>query len=113
MHMTARETSFGRLLAPAAFWLLTPDQLREISNGMGPKGFGLMVPDTMWGLDVSICGDIHDFMYSLPGKKHLADKVFRENLFSVIAHKGGPLAFARRNRARIYFWAVDTFGRGA
>ena len=110
--MVIRETKFGPLLAPAEFWLLTPDQLREVSNGMGPKGFGLLVPDTMWGLDVSICADIHDYMYSVAGGKEIDDSTFRINLFSVIDHKGGWLAPLRRNRARLYFWFVDNFGKG-
>ena len=42
------------LQARTAYWLLTPEEKKEICNGCGPKSAWFdMVPDTMWGLNIS------------------------------------------------------------
>ena len=39
--------------APKEFWLLAEEELAIISNGCGPKKFGYLVPDTVWGLSIT------------------------------------------------------------
>lgn len=35
------------------YWDLTEEDRFEICNGCGPKGKGYLVPDTIWGLNIS------------------------------------------------------------
>jgi hypothetical protein len=99
------------LTAPDGFWRLHPKDYKRICNGMGPKGFGWLVPDTMWGLNVSRAGDIHDFMYYWGlWPREFCDKLFLRNILAIINKKGGKLAPLRRVRAHTYYKAVSLFG---
>ena len=110
--METVDTYFGRITAPPLFWLLSPADLHVVSNGAGPWGWGWAVPDSMWGLNITLAADVHDYMYSLPGSKDETDTVFYKNLLAIIEHRGGRLAFARRGWAWMYYQAVKHLGQG-
>lgn len=101
------------LYAPAGYWELTSDQ-RACYNGCGTSGWkGAVVPETMWGLNVTRACNIHDHMYKF-GRSELdrqeADRVFLNNLLRIIDAKGGWLAWPRRYRAMTYYNFVNKFG---
>ena len=69
------------LLAPAAFWELSPEKKAEICNGCGAKAARVdFVPDGVLGAKFTPACDIHDFMYWLGEDKREADRVFLHNL---------------------------------
>ena len=75
------------LLVPDGFKNLTKEVKDAICNGMGPKGWGWLVPDHFYGLDMSTCGNIHDFCYYQGGTgwdKITADMVFLHNMIRVV-----------------------------
>ena len=94
---------------------LLPEQKSAICNGMGSANSILssFIPNTMYGLDVEECGNIHDYGYhtgTTIAHKEIADRVFLNNMLRVINAKGGFLAFFRRRRALKYYEAVVYFG---
>ena len=104
-----------KLYAPEAYFRLSPEAKREIVNGCGPGKFSFLIPDTMYGLDVSAACDIHDYMYfmgeTIEDKKE-ADRVFMNNLLRIIEAKTQSkiLSWLRKRRAVKYFSAVAMFG---
>lgn len=109
MNIPAVETR-GLLEAPATFWSLTPERKAKICNGGGPKGWGWLVPDTMWGLSMTDCFDIHDYDYYLKTKKSEADKRMYRNLKAKIDNHGGFFKYLRRARAWSYYQGVSKCG---
>ena len=109
--------SSTKLFAPKEYWEAkkhNPALIGEVCNGCGTSGWkGKLVPETMWGLDISAACDIHDWMY-FHGKSEEdrleADRVFLNNLFRLINAYGGWLAWLRRYRATTYYNAVRVFG---
>ena len=106
------------LTAPAEFWKLDSKEKKRICNGIGPKGLGWLFPNTVWGLNVKSCGDIHDYMYHI-GKyqidKEVADNVFLNNLQKLIKEKTKKQWLLNRRlfRAEIMYTAVKHFGNRA
>lgn len=106
------------LYAPREYWELTPEQKAEICNGAGPKGFGFLVPDTIYGLSITEAANIHDYMYHIGGHKYdklIADKAFDSNMKKII-DKGtwwNWLKKLRNHRADMYYEAVVKFGDAA
>ncbi len=92
----------------------TKEERAEVCNGMGPEGLGWLVPDTMYFVDVSPAGDVHDYMYEYPdGMTRLqCDKVFLRNMLRIIEKTGGWswVQWLRRRRALKYYWAVRKSG---
>ena len=107
------ETLF--LYAPDGFNSLSSEERGSICNGIGAaSGLSRLLPDTIWGLDVGIVGDIHDYSYWLGGTdedRETADAVFYHNLLVLIIMHGGILAPLRRWRARKYYLAVRVGGK--
>jgi hypothetical protein len=105
----------AKLFAHKGYDDLLPEQKSTICNGMGSANSILssFIPNTMYGLDVEECGNIHDYGYH-SGKtiedKKTADRVFLNNMLRVINHEGGFLAPFRRRRALKYYEAVVYFG---
>lgn len=104
-----------KLFAPSLYQSLSPKEKLQICNGCGLKGFGWIVPDSMYGLDISEACNIHDYMYSVgmdENDRVEADRVFRNNLIRIIEAKTRWtwLKFLRKRRAVKYFWAVQNFG---
>ena len=100
--------------APSTFLLATPDEISKVCNGMGPKGSGWLVPDTMYGLNLSAAGDVHDWMYAYPEtfNRKECDDVFHENMQEIIKQHGGfgLLQWLRNRRALKYYLAVRVGG---
>jgi hypothetical protein len=105
------------LYAPEGFNELTKEEKSKICNGCGAKG-GLPVPNTFWGLDISMACNIHDYMYS-KGKtlkdKDTADRVFKNNCFRIINYESccNLLKKLRLIRANTYYLVVKNWGGDA
>lgn len=105
------------LFAPEQYWRLTPAVRARLTNGCGAGGWlgQILVPDTMWFLNITPVCNIHDYMYRV-GKtiadKEEADRVFQNNLVRWIDAntRWQWLRRLRYRRARIYFEAVEHFG---
>ncbi len=111
-----------KLFAPNTFWEASTTMVNDIAVGCGP-GSGWkekLVPDTMYGLDISEACVIHDWMY-YEGETHedkeRADRVFMNNLNRIIGERGKNsfifTNFLRRRRATTYYRAVKYFGGSA
>jgi hypothetical protein len=110
------------LYAPASFWQAADDERRQYCNGCGAHNglSSLWVPNSIYGLDASLCCDIHDWSYGegqTIDDKDSADRAFLNNLLRMIewARKNGSvvdvaLAPLRRRRALKYYEAVVVFG---
>lgn len=109
-----------QLYAPASYVAAPPETRLQVVNGCGPGGWkAALVPDRMWGLDVSAACDIHDWMYTVGqtlADKEEADRVFLNNLHRLIESAPGwhnqlwLMKRLRRNRARVYYEAVHLCG---
>jgi hypothetical protein len=100
----------GLLEAPVSFWSLSPADKMRICNGGGPKGWGWLVPDTMWGYSMTDCFDVHDYDYYLQTKKEVADKRMYRNLKTKINAHGGRFRRPRLVRAWLYYQGVSKGG---
>lgn len=69
------------ILAPEEYFDLTVEQLEDICNGCGPKGWGWVVPDKfrIIGLDLEPACQIHDFCYHMGYPKKESDNMFLDN----------------------------------
>ena len=105
-----------KLYAPTSYFKLTKQEREAQCNGCGSKGLGWLVPDTIWGLNITSVCNIHDFMYSqgttLQDKEY-ADRIFLNNLVRVIDSGSKLFKWLRRRRALKMYWAVKTFGEAA
>lgn len=106
-----------RLYAPESYWTATPAERSAVCNGCGVAGWkGKLVPDSVWGLNISKVCDIHDWMYHhgvTEADRCEADRVFLNNLIRIINNHGGALAGLRRYRATTYYNAVHRYGGAA
>jgi hypothetical protein len=107
-----------KLYAPEKYWKMTPEEKSKICNGAGPKGFGWVVPDKIWGVCITESANIHDFMYEF-GKdiydKDEADRVFLNNMVRQImdadhGFMGWLLTDRRLKIAHEYYECVHVFG---
>ena len=103
-------------IVQAGFEKLSYEVKNLICNGMGSKN-GIDVPDTFWGLNMTPCGDKHDYGYhigEISFEKFLADALFLWNMYASVERKSNwimrPL---RKRRARIYCKAVVFAGDDA
>jgi len=99
------------LYAPTEYWKLNLKEHKEICNKAGPKGYGWLVPNTIWGLNIGECANIHDFLFYV-GKtiedKDAADRIFLNNMLRLInlKTKWGFVKYLRIQRASKYYAAV-------
>ena len=103
------------ILAPSSFHELTPEQIRKISNGCGPSGWGLIVPDK-WhiiGLNMTPACDPHDYMYHMGWPKKEADNVFEENGHNQAMKAYPGCRILAQRIAFGYYLAVKNAGAGA
>ena len=104
------------LYAPQSYIQANPHDRTYRVNGCGPGGWlNRLVPDTIYGLDVSEACNIHDWMYFVGltiEDKERADRVMLNNLIRIIDANTsfGWLRRLRYRRARTYYDAVCTFG---
>jgi len=107
-----------KLYAPRTYWDAPEKKLAETCNGCGTKGLGgWFVPETLYGLSITSCCDIHDWMYGegvTIEDKNKADRAFLNNMSRIIDAKSGrALKLLRRIRAKSYYNAVKYFGGSA
>lgn len=79
---------FIELYAPKEYWKLSFESKREICNSCGASSALFdFVPDNIYGLDISECCNIHDYMYHIGETiedKFEADRVFLNNLIRIV-----------------------------
>lgn len=104
------------LYAPKDFWGLSDEVKEKLANGCGPSGWlNKLISDKIYGLNIKIVCDIHDYMYSV-GITHAdreeADRVFGNNLQRVIWQntKNIILLKLRLRKANKYYQMVRKFG---
>lgn len=101
-----------KLLAPLDMVRKPMDEILDATNGCGREGIeNVLVPDTIWGLDVSPVCRVHDWMYGHAGsveEENYADAIFGANLISIIQQHTtfAPLKWLRLRRAYKYVDAV-------
>lgn len=104
------------LYAPEGFIRATPEMRDEVCNGCGPAGWKQnYISNHLFGLDVRIACDIHDWMYEFgttEDDRDEADRIFRNNMLRLIEWAGGPglLQAARRLKALHYYRLVHNYG---
>ena len=105
------------LFVPAGYNEMTPEMKAEVCNGCGPFGKFDFIPDTIWGLGISACCDIHDFGYTFGttlADKEEADRIFLNNMLRLIEAAPGfwakMLRPFRRRRALLYYEMIVAFG---
>lgn len=113
------------LLLPVSFFEFKNNSSKQefdlVCNGAGPKGFGLLVPDSMYFLDMKPVFDGHDYCYDTfktKEGKELADMLMKVNMMSFIDDNstscfgfGRSIKFLRKRRALKYYYAVDLGGK--
>ena len=106
-------TKWGcKLLTPVSLTRYTADEIEGMGYGCGPGRFGdMVVPDTIWGLDVRYVCFLHDYMYSTAKTREdeqYADAIFGANMISIINQKTQfwILKWLRLRRAYKYIDAV-------
>jgi len=101
------------LYAPESYWVASNSDRKKVCNGCGSKGFGWLVPNTIWGLSIKDCCDIHDWMYEEGfdiEAKEKADRTFINNMLRKIKDASKWLRWLRRKRAMKYYGVVVNFG---
>jgi len=124
------------LYAPTSFWDLVRDNpyyLQTICNGVGSEYHWSyhIIPNTIWGLDITPASDIHDYMYTDPKSfpaiidgifytglewKQFSDRILRNNvqrLFDMADAKSWlsrQIRPFRNMRCDLYYNALDKFG---
>ena len=100
------------LLTPLTMLRLSMYAIMEMTNGCGREGIeGRIVPDTIWGLDISPACRVHDYMYlhaETLAEENYADAIFGANLISLVQQKTKfpLLKWLRLRRAYKYIDAV-------
>lgn len=86
---------------------VTPCEIRSCCNGMGAKDspFNALIPNTIWGLDISLCSVPHDWGYAYGADREEVDKQFYKNALKLIELKGGwkVVKWLRKRRAWDYY----------
>ena len=108
------------LKAPDRYYNLSVKEKAQICNGMGAKDslISWFVPNTFYGLDMTECGNIHDYMYHVgetQEDKNNADRVFLNNMIMTINARSSNvfMRWIRRSRAMKYYTAVAEAGNTA
>ena len=113
-----------RLLCPISMAAMRMDDIMLQTNGCGRDGLEeWLIPDTIWGLDISPVCRVHDIMYQqaqerarrhkdqarLTAEEQFADGVMSCNLVQLIQQKTGSaiLRWLRLRRAHKYTDAVS------
>jgi hypothetical protein len=109
-----------KLYAPEGYDEINPLHKKQICNGCGTKGLGgILVPDTLWGLNITDACNIHDYMYhtgTTIEEKQEADRVFLNNMIRICTHNwtgkwySRILHTLRTHRAWAYYVSVSQFG---
>lgn len=115
-YYTRRMAEAGTIYAPASFLCSAIGDLANICNGCGAANSKFdFVPDTIYGLFIGDCCNIHDWMYhegrSIEDKEE-ADRVMLNNMLRLIRRDTAWYRpkFLMRWRAKAYYLAVKHFG---
>ena len=106
-----------KLLAPLTMVRASMEDILAQTNGCGRAGIeDWLVPDTIWGLDISPVYRVHDWMYADAQEETdepaalsaeiEADAVFAANLDGIICQKSGN-KLMRWLRLQIAHWYID------
>lgn len=102
----------ARLLIPMSMAGISIERIKDATNGCGREGIeNVIVPDTIWGLDISPVCRIHDWMYteadSLEDEED-ADAVLAANMVEYIKQRSANafMVWLRLRRAYKYIDAV-------
>jgi hypothetical protein len=105
----------------------TPELLDALCNGVGSvigwaKWFYPLIPNTIWGLDITPASDIHDIDYVLPKRfpdkktaikhKKKADKRFYNNV-NFLIRKNTKMKWLKKfrlSRSRKYYFVLKNLG---
>lgn len=112
---------FTKMIIPESFNNATDQEIEDNTNGCGLGGWlGLLVPDSIFGADVSLACLIHDWMYYKGltiEDKIQADIAFLHNLLTLTLEDYRGLADYKRvqriKRCYVYFKAVERYGKYA
>jgi hypothetical protein len=110
------------LIADIECWKFKRENPEEWATfGCGPGGVGdILVPDTMWGLNISEACRVHDWYYrfyydrSASGKM-LADELMLQNTRWIIKMESDSrtLKYLRNVRAKTYYVMVSHCGQSS
>ena len=100
---------------PAGYWGLSQAERAAMCNGMGPRGFGALIPESIYGLSITRAANIHDVAYAIGttrAERLMADQDFLANVRSIIeTHtRSALLRRLRRARAQWYYWTLRAVG---
>jgi len=103
------------LYAPEGYWALPESVRKQYRCGPGRGILESLIPETMYGLNISAACSIHDYMYihgATEEDRVIADEVFLNNLIRIIeANTTNKLLLCLRlRRAKTYYNAVRLFG---
>jgi hypothetical protein len=108
------EGEFAGMICLESYLVLSPEQKKRICNGIGAAtGLSSLMPSTIWGLDCSETGNIHDHGYAIGGTandREVADKVFLHNLRVQISKGSKMLRWLRNKRAVKYYLGLRIGG---
>jgi hypothetical protein len=97
------------IYAPSDYFTAPQSIKDEHCNGCGAKG-GLNVPDTLWGLRITIPCNIHDWMFAkgqTTGDYYFANAIFFWNMIALVVNGSNRfMMLLRAERALKYFLAV-------
>lgn len=80
-------------------------------NGVGPKNFGKLVDDYIFGVNIRESARIHDACWFLKMEQREADKKFLRNMMEQIYYEPEPTRrIGARFMAYVYYFAVRVGG---
>ena len=104
------------IIVPADSFWWPKSTFRDFPSCCGAGMTDPLVPETMWGLNISPACWVHDRMFEQADKTWAdffqANEIFEHNLETIIDQKSRSrvLKMLRRHRAHIYAKAVYIFG---
>lgn len=103
---------FAGLICPSSYLEMPRSEVDKIANGCGAASARFdLVPDTMWGLDISASCAIHDIDYHFKRiPRDMADAIFLANLVILISRASKWLFIPRLVRACEYYLGVRLGG---
>lgn len=111
-----------KLFACPECWKFVDEHPEDFASfGCGPGGLGdRLVPDTMYGLNISDACRIHDWYYrfypeNTEAAREMADRILKNNLLRIVREKtkSKVLRWLRERRCQTYYLMVRNFGAPA
>jgi hypothetical protein len=106
---------FAGLICPSPYLEMPRSEVAKIANGCGAASARFdLVPNTMWGLDISPACDCHDLDYHFKRvPRDMADAIFLANLVILISRASKWLLIPRLVRACSYYLGVRIGGEAS